>query len=500
MLNTKVQVYMYLLKKSILTVTLIILTSPIFGQNNTVISDLPYPSEITDTLGVLKRNTLQTTAIIFSTNMGVWAFDKYITKGEYANISLSTIRSNLKTGFVWDTDRFSTNLLAHPYHGGLYYNAARSNGLNYWQSVPFVAGGSLMWEFCMENEPASINDYIATTIGGVCLGELTFRISDLLIDNRAVGFDRFGREALLTLISPIRGLNRILNGDVKKHSNVRGNSIRSTPTTFNAMLGHRIIAANTQKQQDIGNMLCYDLGLNYGNAFDEENDNPFDFFTFKLSGNLFSQQPIVSRVHVLGMIYSKTIHLQNPNRQMELGVFQHFNFFQSTAEINNETLRPFKMSEAASVGPGILYKNKIRKNINFSSSAHLSGILLGGSQTDYYRFDNRDYNLGSGFSSKLNFGLEFKNKFSVSLDMADFRIYTWLGYDPADIDNINSNAQGDIGNSSLSVAKLNFNYIFNKHIVISTETIYYNRRTSYKYYSNVEHNVYENKFNVGYIF
>jgi hypothetical protein len=125
---------------------------------------------------------------------------------------------------------------------------------------------------------------------------------------------------------------------------------------------------------------------------------------------------------------------------------------------------------------------------------------LGGSQTDYYRFDNRDYNLGSGFSSKLNFGLEFKNKFSVSLDMADFRIYTWLGYNPADIDNNNSNAQGDIGNTSLSVAKLNFNYIFNKHIVISTETIYYNRRTNYKYYSNVEHNVYEIKFNVGYIF
>lgn len=462
--------------------------------------DTLYPTGITDTFRVLKRDILQTVGLIVTTNVGVWAFDKYVTKDIHANISPKSIIKNIKTGYVWDTGKFSTNLLAHPYHGGLYFNAARSNGLNFWQSVPYVAGGSLMWEFCMEDNPAAINDYVSTTIGGVCLGELTFRISDLLIDNRTVGFDRFKREALLALISPIHGLNRILNGEVKRHSNVRGNSIRSTSTTFYSMIGHRIIADNTQKEQDIGNMLCYDLGLTYGDTFDKDNDNPYDFFTFKLSGNLISQQPVVSRVSVLGMIFSKTINLQKPNRQMILGVFQHFNFHQSNAEINNVTLRPFKMSEAASVGPGIMYKNKIRKNISFSSSAHLSCILLGGSQTDYYKYDYRDYNLGSGFSSKLNFELEFKNKFNVSFNLADYRIYTWQGYDPADIENFSSNAQGDISDASLSEAKINLNYIINKHFVISSEIIYYYRRTNYKYYTNVEHNVYENKLSVGYIF
>jgi hypothetical protein len=34
-----------------------------------------------------------------------------------------------------------------------------------------------MWEYLMENEWPSINDFITTPIGGVCLGEITFRLS-----------------------------------------------------------------------------------------------------------------------------------------------------------------------------------------------------------------------------------------------------------------------------------------------------------------------------------
>lgn len=68
---------------------------------------------------------------------------------------------------------FNTNLFAHPYHGNLYFNAARTNGMNFWQSYPFALGGSLMWEFLGENTPPSINDLLATSIGGTAIGETT---------------------------------------------------------------------------------------------------------------------------------------------------------------------------------------------------------------------------------------------------------------------------------------------------------------------------------------
>ena len=68
-------------------------------------------------------------------NMAVWTFDRFLMNEDFAKINGHTIKQNFKTGPVWDTDKFSTNLVAHPYHGSLYFNAARSNGLNFWQSI-----------------------------------------------------------------------------------------------------------------------------------------------------------------------------------------------------------------------------------------------------------------------------------------------------------------------------------------------------------------------------
>ena len=86
---------------------------------------------------------------------------------------------------MWDNDKFSTNLFAHPYHGNLYYNSARGNGLSFWQSAPYALGGSLMWEFMGEVEPPAINDILATTMGGICFGEISHRISHLLLNDRS---------------------------------------------------------------------------------------------------------------------------------------------------------------------------------------------------------------------------------------------------------------------------------------------------------------------------
>lgn len=41
-----------------------------------------------------------------------------------------------------------------------------------------------MWETSCEIEPPAINDLIATTMGGVCIGEVTHRLSDLVYDDR----------------------------------------------------------------------------------------------------------------------------------------------------------------------------------------------------------------------------------------------------------------------------------------------------------------------------
>ena len=108
-------------------------------------------------------------------NIGLWAFDRYVQHGDFAYISLNSIKENFKHGFIWDNDKLGTNTFLHPYNGSLYFNAGRANGFNFWQSELFAIGGSAMWELFMECEYPSTNDIIATPIGGAVLGETFFR-------------------------------------------------------------------------------------------------------------------------------------------------------------------------------------------------------------------------------------------------------------------------------------------------------------------------------------
>lgn len=467
-----------------------------------IIPDSISPRIAGDTLQRLPHRPLTAVATIFCTNMGVWGFDRFAMNSDYSRISLKTISNNCKTGFVWDEDMFTTNLFAHPYHGGLYYTAARANGMNFWKSLPYVAGGSLMWEFCMENEPAAINDFLATSIGGACLGEMTFRISDLFIDERTVGFERFGREFLTTLLSPINGFNRIISGRSSRISTNRNSVVSRPPAIFYATLGHRIMADNLKDKQDVINTMSYDMGLYYGDPFDDDNEHPYDAFMLKMSGNFFGNQPLIHRFNALGMLYSQDISKAHSKNHFIFGFFQHFNFYQSNAEIDFEQIYPYKISEAASAGPGLLFKRDFSKKLRLMSMMHLSAILLGGSQTDHFRTEKRDYNMGSGFSSKMSWELEFNRKARLYSTVEDYRIYSWIGSKIPNSSEFVSNSQGDIGNVSLTVARIGFQYTIKNHFLITTETSYNHRRSFYKYYDIqvVQHNVEENKISVGYIF
>ena len=153
------------MKKFILTGLICLFSFPwIRGQE--YIPQITHRHYTSDSTLLQPRRPWKAALETFGLNMLVWSFDRYIVKEDWAYINGHTIKSNFKKGPVWDTDQFTTNLFSHPYHGSLYFNAARSNGMNFWQSAPFAAGGSLMWEFFMENEPPSINDMLATTFVG----------------------------------------------------------------------------------------------------------------------------------------------------------------------------------------------------------------------------------------------------------------------------------------------------------------------------------------------
>jgi Domain of unknown function (DUF3943) len=148
--------------------------------------------------------------VIFDSLLNRYA-ERFVDHGTY-NVSLSSVRRNLRSHWVLDNDPFSVNQFMHPYQGSVYFGSARSAGLNYWESLGYTFAGSALWEIAGETSKPSRNDQIATGIGGSLLGEPLFRMASLVLE-QSNDLPRFWRELSAAVLSPATGFNRAVYGD-----------------------------------------------------------------------------------------------------------------------------------------------------------------------------------------------------------------------------------------------------------------------------------------------
>ena len=333
-------------------------------------------------------------------NIGVQLFDRYALNSDFAQTTLRTLKRNFTDGMVWDNDFFITNMFAHPYHGNLYFNAARTNGLSFWESAPYALGGSLMWEFLGETEPPAINDVIATSCGGMAIGEMAHRLSLTMLDDRDFGTRRFLREAAAAIINPIQGLHRIISGDAwrVRHNHYRYHDYSKTPIDVSISVGWRYLA-------DDGALF---RTLTYGTSVDgERHTTPYDFFDVEMNSAFGGGQPFVNTLNIVGRLWSTPI-LDKKEMAGEFGIYQHFNYYDAKPIEDGSELTPYRISEAAGFGPGfILSLPQMGGLSKLEQRIFLSGILLGGTKSDYFNVIERDYNMGSGFSIKSKTQLDF---------------------------------------------------------------------------------------------
>lgn len=466
------------------------------------IPQIGYRQYVSDTSYVVPRRPWLAVGEVFGLNMAVWGFDRFIVNEDFAHINWQTIKHNFRKGPVWDTDKFSTNLFSHPYHGSLYFNAARSNGLNFWQSVPFSAGGSLMWEFFMENEPPSINDMLATTFGGMELGEITYRLSDLFIDNRAGGAERVGREVLAGIISPVRAINRLVTGEAWRHSRSKGRSYASVPVNFIVNVGPRFLAEQENSKHGTTSMNV-SFHLDYGDPFYDEFYSPYEWFRFRFGMDLFSSQPVISQVNAIGALWGKRVWTKG-SRSLTAGVFQHFDYYDSALRSSAEqNSAPYRISEAAALGGGLIYYKSASPDdkTDIFAEFYTNGIALGASLSDYMKLGDRDYNLGSGYSVKAATGLIYNKRLAFLLNLENYHVFTWKGYaeniDWQTVDPTTLNVQGDAGNARLTVFSIKLAYLLKDRWNLSLTDRYFARRTHYKYYDTVDSSTYDLMLSIG---
>ena len=440
----------------------------------------------------VKKRYWQALAEVTAINVGVQLFDRWALNSDFAQTTLRSLRHNFTDGMVWDNDFFITNLFAHPYHGNLYFNAARTNGLSFWESAPYSLLGSAMWEFLGETEPPAINDIIATTCGGMAIGEMTHRLSHTILDDRDHGWRRFWREAAAAIINPIQGIHRIVSGDAwrVRSDHYRYHDFHEIPVDVSFSVGWRYLADDGALFRGV-HAPYVNMTLTYGTSVDgDKHTTPYDFFDLETNAAFGGGQPMVNTLSIVGRLWSTPI-LDKKDMAGEFGIYQHFNYYDAKPIEDGSELTPYRISEAAGFGPGFIVSLPQMGAISkLEQRVFLSGILLGGTKSDFFNVIERDYNMGSGFSVKSKTQIDFGKFGRFMLNAKYFRLYTWKGYEDIDVNAYASgekdlhylNVQGDNSNAALLVINPIIEFHLARQWSINLSTTYYWRRTHYNYY------------------
>ncbi|HNX89631.1 MAG TPA: DUF3943 domain-containing protein [Paludibacteraceae bacterium] len=436
-------------------------------------------------------------------NFSVSGFDLFILNADFAKVNLITIRKNLNQLPVWDTDEFSTNFFWHPYHGSVLHNSARMYGYNFYETIPFNFLGSLSWEYFHENEPPSANDLITTTIGGSSLGEMTFRISDMILDNRSIGFERVGREVIAGLLSPSRFLTRLVSGKAWTFSRKKGNLLPTEPVDFEFDTGI-IYLREKSGRNDVGVLARGQL--EYGDILKNTIRKPYEWMLLRGQFELLSGKIRASQICGIGALRVHNL-LSVRNTSLSAGLFQHFDYYNLKLNMNDgSVLTPFYISEAAAIGPGLIWYRKYL-NTEMKVRLYANGIGLGASMSDYFNFDDKDYNTGSGFGFKFFYEFIPSRKLIFSLNAENYQIYTWKGaakslysmkLTKAEI--MQLNIQGDQSKTSLNLIGLKINYQLSPRTSISLQGRQYHRHTHYVFFDEMDFSCTEHNISINYSF
>jgi hypothetical protein len=198
---------------------------------------------------------------------------------EGAYFTTGTIRTNLNPN-VWDLevgqggDIFIVNHVFHPYAGGMYFSAARSNNFNFYWSTLSSLFGSVTYEVMGESKSPSSSDMVNTVLGGASLGEIVHRLY-LELDKGGPG----GKIAA-TVLSPS---DRITAA-------VRGYGPEPGPgRIYDASVAAGFSWINAWFREEDDTKITWNhpagfitTGLVYGDPFIQQSKTPFDHFELNL--------------------------------------------------------------------------------------------------------------------------------------------------------------------------------------------------------------------------
>jgi hypothetical protein len=332
-----------------------------------------------------------------------WSYNYFVRDAPFAHVTFSSIWHNLHpSSWEWDDNNFTTNQIAHPYQGNLYFNAFRSNGYSFWQAAPASFVGSFMWEIAGETHNPAPNDFINTSMGGVILGEMTYRISNRIINKKQRGFNRQADEVLGFMIDPMNGLNRLINGQWGRVSNTPLTSLDTMAISGEFDFGAREISEDNSGTFTKGKTGWYArMRLLYGSPF-TPSKIPFNNFDIKVELGADDTAKL-NNVSVNGLLTSW--ELKNNDRvDHVLSLTANYDFYHNSS---------FEYGSQA-VNLSIYSKFNTSEGVSFTTRIGAGAVILAAVPDAYlYYGEGRNYDYGPGFSLIGQGGVLIDNRFAA---------------------------------------------------------------------------------------
>lgn len=468
--------------------------------------------------GTPKAPALQAMVEDIGINALVFGWDHFVTDRVWARVTNSTLHQNLTGGWVWDNDSFSGNQFSHPYHGSMFYNAAREHGLSYGVSLLYPVVGSLTWElFCETNRPAT-NDLLSTGIGGAAIGEVTHRASDIFFDDTKRGGQRVLREFIGTMLNPVRGIHRMMSGEMFRVNHLSaGKKEEAEPYTFQIGLGDRYVHDAGAIHPHIGrryheHIPYLDVRFSYGNHFNNldlgKATRAFDYFDVYALINLDSHHPTVGEFDITGRIGS--IQRQLPHRwKLDIGFYQNIKYIDHYGYDAHQAPGNLALiSEAASFGAGF-HAERQGKAVSLIQDLQLSAVPLGGAAADY--FPMRRYNFGTGFSLRHQFRFVWNRHLSFGNQFYLMRLFILKGAEPTTLQHIiddpehheqdlvdGINAWGDKGEQTILQNRLFLHINIARNLQLHLQHDFHLRHGNYRLYPSLTGKSHEWKAGLSY--
>lgn len=351
-----------------------------------------------------------------------WAFNEYVPSRNEIKISQISPRSwwrNIEQGWNWDDNNFKTNHFAHPYQGHLYYTSARSNGYGYWTGLLFALGGSFHWECCGETHLMSINDWGNTSLGGAAVGEMLYRTSSMILDNQATGSGRTWREIGAGVLSPVRGVTRLVSGNSGRVYDNPTNANDWRPDFFEGVVMAGVRFSNSTREFPLGDLEddtpthgFLDLQWVYGSKTRLTRSTPFDYFKAEAKINLVKGRGL-GVLRITGNVWHKNL-TETENTTAALVAMQDFEYQNDIAvEQGGQSFRLQYVRE-----------RRLSNRGSLTWDAGISMTLMGGIRSELAAladvegvreaYRNYDFGIGPGLAA----GLEWRRDDRRVIDLS----------------------------------------------------------------------------------